>query len=90
MSKERILTIHFIDGSKLSFEFEEQGPNAAAKQIKLQDFLTGKHLIVDSDGGLLIFPVTSIKYVALRGAAGAFGKEATLPKGAIRGARIRD
>jgi hypothetical protein len=90
MNKDRILTIHFIDGSKLSFEFEEQGPNAAAKQIKLQEFLTGKHLIVDSDGGLLIFPITSIKYLALRGPAGAFWKEATLPKGAIRGARIRD
>jgi len=86
---ERILTIHFIDGSKLSFDFEVQG-NAAAKQIKLQDFLAGRHLIVDSDGGLLIFPVTSIKYLALRGPAGAFWKEATLPKGAIRGARIRD
>ncbi len=90
MNKDRILTVHFVDGSKLSFDFEEQGPNAAARQIKLQDFLAGKHLIIDSDGGLLIFPVTSIKYLALRGPAGSFGKDATLPKGAIRGARIRD
>ena len=90
MKNDRILTIHFVDGSKLSFEFPEQAANAAAKQMKVADFMAAKHLVVDSDGGLLIFPVVNIKYMSLRGPAGAFWKEATLPKGTIKGARIRD
>lgn len=90
MALDRVLTIHFIDGSKLSFEFPEQGANAAAKQIKLQEFMTAKHLVIESDGGLLVFPVVNIKYLALRGPAGTFWKEGTLPKGTIKGARIRD
>lgn len=89
MSKDRILTIHFIDGTKLAFDFPEQGPNAAAKQIKLQEFFAGKHLVVESDEGLLIFPVANIKYIALRGPDSASWTGAGLPKSAIRGAMLR-
>jgi hypothetical protein len=89
MNKNRILTIHFIDGTKLAFDFPEQGPNAAAKQIKLQDFFAGQHIVVDSDEGLLIFPVANIKYIALRGPDSAFWTGAGLPKSAIKGAILR-
>lgn len=36
---DRVLTLHFIDGSKLSFEFDEQTGNQAARTIKLADFM---------------------------------------------------
>jgi hypothetical protein len=85
---DRILTLHFVDGSKLQFDFPEQAPNAAARQIKLADLMTSKHVVVEAEGSVMIFPVANIKYMALslpetKGAAG------TLPRHAIKGARIR-
>ena len=41
------LTLHFVDASKLSFEFPEQSANAAARQLKLADFMTSKHLVIE-------------------------------------------
>ena len=85
---ERMLTLHFIDGTKLSFEYEAQTQNAAARQMKLNDFLSGKHLVVEAEGNVLIFPVTSIKYIALS-AVSTKGAVPALPRHAIVGARIR-
>jgi hypothetical protein len=88
---DRILTLHFIDGSKLSFDFPEQAANAAGRQMKLADFMTSKHLVVEAEGSVMMFPVANIKYIAfsmpmLR----AKGGSPSLPRHAITGARIRD
>ena len=87
---ERMLTLHFIDGSKLQFEFESQAQSEAARQIKLSDFMTSRHLVIEAEGSVLVFPVANIKYMAFsiptltrKGAA------SSLPKHAIVGARIR-
>ena len=87
---DQILTLHFIDGSKLSFDFPKQSTNAAARKIKLTDFMTAKHVVIEAEGQVLIMPVANIKYIALsaptidkKGAAEA------LPRHAIVGARIR-
>lgn len=88
MTRDRTLTLHFNDGSKLTFEFPEQAPNAAAKQIKLTDFMTSKHVVVEAEGNLLIFPIANIKYIALSGAGAGPAKSPGLPKHAILGARI--
>lgn len=85
---DRILTLHFIDGSKLAFDFPEQAPNAAARQLKLADFMTSKHVVIEAEGSVMIFPVANIKYMALS-LPDAKGTGGTLPKHAIKGARIR-
>jgi hypothetical protein len=85
---ERMLTLHFVDGSKLSFEFEAQTRNAAARQMKVADFMTSKHLVVEAEGSVLIFPVANIKYMAISG-ADTRGGLTSLPRHAITGARIR-
>ena len=87
---DRILTLHFVDGSKLSFDFPEQGANEAARQMKLADFLTSKHLVIEAEGTVMMFPVANIKYIAfsmpmLRTKASS----PSLPRHAITGARIR-
>ena len=87
---ERILTLHFVDGSKLSFAFGEQGANAAARKIKLDTFLASKHLVVEAEGSVLIFPVANIKYMSLSlPGLNAKGTAEALPRHAITGARIR-
>ena len=86
---DRSLTLHFNDGSKLSFDFPRQADNAAARQMKLADFLTGKHLVVEADGSILIFPVSNIKYIAMTAPLQDARKTPTsLPRHAILGARI--
>jgi hypothetical protein len=84
---ESFLTLHFVDGSHLAFEFTVQG-NDAARKIKLDQFLTSKHLVIEAEGSVMIFPVANIKYMTL---APSDGKPlaAALPRHAITGARIR-
>jgi hypothetical protein len=86
---DRVLTLHFIDGSRLQFDFPEQTAHAAARQIKVADFLVSKHLIVEAEGSVLIFPVSSIKYMALSLPSIPKKGTAALPRHAIVGARIR-
>ena len=86
---QNVLTLHFIDGTKLSLDFPEQASNSAARKIKLDDFLSSKHLIVEAEGSVLIFPVANIKYIALANPMlGGRGKAPSLPRHAILGARV--
>ena len=86
----RILTLHFIDGSKLSFDFPEQTANPAARQIKVADFMTSKHLVIEAEGTVMMFPVNNIKYMALSlPTLNAKGPKTALPPHSIRGARVR-
>jgi hypothetical protein len=91
MAIEHALTVHFNDGSKMAFGFPEQSQNAAARQLKLAEFLKGDHLIVEVEDEVLVFPVASIKYLAFGLPAGQkMAKESlSLPKHVIRGARLR-
>ena len=87
---DRILTLHFIDGSKLSLEFDEQGPNAAARKLKIDKLMASKHLVVEAEGNALIFPVANIKYMSLSlPSPNARSTREVLPSHAITGARIR-
>ena len=88
MARDRYLTVHFNDGSKLFFDFPEQTASVAARQIKISEFLTSKHLVVEAEGSVLLIPVTSIKYIAVN-ADTVSGKALALPKHAILGAHIR-
>ena len=63
--ESRGLTITFMDGTKASFGFPQQGANAAAKQLKLEEFIKSPYLMVLADGTLTLFPVTNIKSIRL-------------------------
>jgi len=65
MKDQRGLTINFMDGSKVSFRFPEQGMNAAAKQLRIEEFLKNPFLIVLADGMLSMFPVVNIKSIQM-------------------------
>ena len=88
MEKDRMLTLHFVDGTKLSFDFPEQTKIAAGKQLRLEEFMKGNHLLVEADGSLLIFPVANIKYIQMSSAFGVIDPNVKLPNAAIRGATI--
>jgi hypothetical protein len=66
MSKDaRGLTITFMDGSKVSYSFPQQGANAAAKQIKIEELLRNPFLLVLGDGVLTLYPVVNIKSIQI-------------------------
>lgn len=87
---DRIVTLHFVDGSKLSFDFPEQSSNAAGKQIKLADFMASKHLVIEAEGQLFVFPVTSVKYIVFSMPSVSKQGLGALPRHALQGARVRD
>ena len=85
--EDRGLTITFMDGSKLSFGFPQQGANAAAKQLKLEEFLKSPYLMVLADGALTMFPVTNIKSIQLP-LGGKDTEQVRLPGHVIRNAKL--
>ena len=88
MQRERMLTLHFLDGSRIVFNFPEQTTNATAKKLKMEEFLASNHVLIEADGSLLMFPMANIKYIQLaKSDTGAFD-EAQLPKTMIRNATI--
>jgi hypothetical protein len=87
---ERALTLHFVDGTKLSFDFDEQAPNPAARKLKLDDFMSSQYLVIEAEGSVLLFPVSNIKYMAFTTPLlDAKQLAASLPRQAIVRARIR-
>lgn len=63
MNNDRELTLHFLDGTKISFAFPKQADLAAARQIKIDSLWESNQLIIEADGDILVFPISSIKYL---------------------------
>ena len=80
MANKREMTIHYMDGSQMKVEFPVQAPNESAQVIKLKEALSARHLIVESDGALLIIPFENVKYIQ------AYPAPKKLPEHAIRAA----
>ena len=87
---ERTVTLHFIDGTKLSMEFPEQSGSPTARKLKMSDFLAGQHVVIEAEGSVLICPMANIKYMSFTTPTLDMKdmKEA-LPRHAIVGASIR-
>ena len=85
--ESRGLTITFMDGSKASFGFPQQGANAAAKQLKLEEFIKSPYLMVLADGTLTMFPVSNIKSIQLP-LSDRDAEQVRLPGHVIRNAKL--
>jgi hypothetical protein len=86
MTRERVMTIYFTDGTHVSFDFPAQKANDAARSILLEEVLKNPFILVEAEGALLMYPVANIKSIQL---ASLSGETLTVaPKGLIRGARI--
>lgn len=87
MKHDRVITLHFLDGTKLSFAFPKQADLAAARQIKLDSLWESNHLVIEADGDVLIFPISSIKYLQFS-APHTAAEQMKFPPHTIRGASI--
>lgn len=86
MQRDRALTLFFMDGTHVSFDFPEQKTNEAARSILFEEILKSPYIIVEADGAVLLYPVANIKSIQVM-VPPVQGKVA-LPKGLIRGATV--
>ena len=80
------LTVHFIDGTKVSYAFPDQAPNEAARQLRLEEFMKSNFLMVIADGVFTMLPVANIKAIQMPVSENM--KKVTLPKHVIKGATL--
>jgi len=87
---ERTVTLHFIDGTKLSLEFPDQTGTNAARKLKMSDFLTEQHIVIEAEGSVLVIPVANVKYMSFTTPMlDSKDMKEALPRHAIVGASIR-
>ena len=87
MSPMRFITIEFVDGSKAKYSFPAQTDSQAARQLKLEEFFKGRHLLVQTEGRLVVYPIENVRSIEL--SAGTASLEGIkLPPHTIRGATL--
>jgi len=87
---ERTVTLHFIDGTKLSLEFPEQSGSPTARKLKVSDFLANQHVVIEAEGSILVCPMANIKYMSITmPTLDTKDMKEALPGHAIVGASIR-
>ena len=86
MDADQGLTIHFMDGTKVSYAFPDQAPNEAARQLRLEEFLKSRYVMIVADGVLTMLPVANIK--AIQMLVSEKMKKVSLPKHVIKGATL--
>jgi hypothetical protein len=83
----RFISIHFMDGSKVRYSFTPMTESKAAQQLKLEDFLKGRHLVIQTEGRLTLYPMENIREIEF--SAGSSGLEGIkLPLHTIRNATL--
>jgi hypothetical protein len=82
------MTIHFMDGTKVSFNFPEQKTNDAARAIMIEEMRKSPYLIVEAEGVFMVYPVHNIKSIQIQAPAGK--KSGLGTKAVIHGARVVD
>ena len=84
MKRDRAMTIHFMDGTHVSFDFPAQEANVYGSALLIEELLKNPYLLVEADGAILIYPVANIKSIQLMNLSG--DGQSVAPKGMIRGA----
>lgn len=89
MSPMLLIAIEFSDGSRIKYSFPAQSLNSAARQMKLEDFMKGRHLVIQTEGRLMMHPMENIKTIELS-AGGAALEGVKLPLHTIRDAKVQE
>jgi hypothetical protein len=86
MEPTRGLTVHFTDGTKVSYSFPQQEKDVAARKVRLEQALKNPFLMVVADGVLTAFPMANIKAIQVPFDEASEG--AALPPTVVRGATL--
>jgi hypothetical protein len=81
--KNAILTVHFMDGTKLSVRYPRMtGLDASTIAAAVKRALDAEKIAVEIDGDLLVIPMRNVKYFHITPAPDH------MPQGVIRGGRL--
>ena len=83
MAKNRALTVHFTDSTKLSFIFPQQADESVMAE-KVKEILSREQLAIEADDSLFVIPMSNVKYVQ------AYPAPGKLPERVIQGATLVD
>jgi hypothetical protein len=89
MDPKRGLTIHFMDGSKVSYTFTKQTDDPSVMRLRLTELLKSPYIMIAADGVLTAIPMANVKAIQTpfdeekEGAAlpGTVIRDATLTRG---------
>ena len=84
MADERLLTIHFIDGSDMALSFPPQPGNPLRLAKRIEEAMESNYFATEVDGKLVIVPKTSIKFMEVEPLPDE------IPETVIRGAKLQD
>jgi hypothetical protein len=84
VNEKRGIIIHFMDGSNKYLEFPKQLADEYSQSLRLKELLAARHLVVEAEGALLVFPFDNIKYLQ------AYPAPKRLPEYTIKGAAFKD
>jgi len=85
MQRERGVTIHFTDGSRMQMQFPPQAENEYGAILKLKEVIKDRQLMFEVDGALLLLPFENIKYIQVYPVP-----TDKLPANIVRGAKIAE
>jgi hypothetical protein len=81
------IAVEFSDGTRIKYSFPVQVANNSARQLKLEDFLKGRHLVIQTEGRLMMHPMENIRTIELS-TGGASLDGVKLPLHTIRDATL--
>ena len=77
------LSVFFLDGTKVSFNYQQQaGSDQAAIVANVKKAIESERLVLEVEGNLIVIPIRSVKYVQVSPAP------RHLPSGILRGAHV--
>jgi len=65
MSQKRNITIHFMDGTKVAYDFPRQVDDPARMSSKIEALLDKQFIVIEGDGAMHFYPVSNIKSIQL-------------------------
>ena len=86
MTPTRFMTIRFVDGTSVKYSFPVQAANKAAAQLKIEDFFKGRHIVVQAEAQLVIYPIENVRSVTFSAGSGGDLEGIKLPAHTIRNA----
>ena len=63
MTQERNMTIYFMDGSKVAFDFPKQVDDTASLTSRMNKILEQQYVMIEADDCINLYPVANIKSI---------------------------
>ena len=65
MTQKRNLTIHFMDGTKIAYDFPQQIKDDLTMSSRIEALLDKQFIVIEGEGAIHLYPVCNIKSVQL-------------------------